>query len=114
MGLAWPLNSTPFSSRPILFAFCVLLRFSQADPGATPVLINELDARCFQRAANGQVVGRIHRRFVLTIFSPTNGGQTDCGFSGEIFGAPVQESAGGTDLGRNQLFVPHLDLFRSI
>jgi hypothetical protein len=49
----WPEFRTRFSSRPILFAFSVLLRLSQADPGATPVLINELDARCFQRAANG-------------------------------------------------------------
>ena len=44
----------------ILFAFSTLLRLSQADPGATPVFVNELDARCFQCAPNGQVVRRCH------------------------------------------------------
>jgi hypothetical protein len=50
----------PFFERPILFAFSVLLRLSQADPGVSPVLIDELDASRFQRAANGQVVGCRH------------------------------------------------------
>ena len=40
------LNSHAFQL-PILFAFSMLLRLSQVDPGATPVLVNELDARCF-------------------------------------------------------------------
>src|SRR5262249_17919144 len=35
--------------------------------------------------------------------------QTDCGLSGEIFGAPMQKSAGGTDLLRNQRFRSHVD-----
>jgi len=44
---AGPEFRTRFSSRPILFAFSVLLRLSQADPGATPVLIDEFDTARF-------------------------------------------------------------------
>jgi hypothetical protein len=46
-------DHTPFE-RPILIAFSVLLRLSQADPGATPALINELEARCSRCGAQSR------------------------------------------------------------
>jgi hypothetical protein len=50
-GARMACDHTPFE-RPI--AFSVLLRLSQADPGATSALINELEARCSRCGAQSR------------------------------------------------------------
>jgi hypothetical protein len=73
------------------------------------ILVYELDARSFQRAPNGHVVGRRHRCLVFGQFGSTNGGDTYCGFSGEIFGTPPEERPSSPQLAASQRLPLHLD-----
>jgi hypothetical protein len=74
------------------------MRFPQAHPGPTSIFINEFDAGSFQSAANCQVIGGGHRGLSFGELGPSNGGDADSGFAGEIFGSPSKQGPSGPNL----------------
>jgi hypothetical protein len=52
------------------------LTFAKANSRAAAVLVDELDAGCFQRPANGQVIGSGHRNFTVGDLRSTNSRDT--------------------------------------
>jgi hypothetical protein len=61
-------------SLPTLF---VPLRLAQPDPWSPAVPLDELDAGCLQRPANGQIVSRRHGRVTFSELRTSDGSQTD-------------------------------------
>jgi hypothetical protein len=82
--------------------FFAPLGLAQTDPWSPTVPLDEVDAGGLQRAANGQVIGRGHRRLVFGELSPTDGSDPEGGRSSKIFSAPPEQSTGGSDLSTGQ------------
>jgi hypothetical protein len=50
--------------------------FAKSHPWAAAVLVNEFNTGCFQRPANGQVIGSGHRNFTFGDLRSTNSRDT--------------------------------------
>ena len=80
------------------------LRVGVAQPhtGSSAVLINELDARRLQGAADGGIIGGCHRGFALRELGPPHGGDPDRRILRQILGTPAQKRPRGADLRASQ------------
>jgi hypothetical protein len=112
MKIHGPYSSSSESGRTQLGFFP--LPSAQPYAWTAAILVYELDARSFQRAPNGHVVGRRHRCLVFGQFGSTNGGDTYCGFSGKIFSTPPKECPGSPKLAACQRLPLHLDFSHTI
>jgi len=88
----------------------LLVPLSKPHPGATPVLVDELDTRAFECAAKSLVIGRCQRSLIFSQFGPADCSYAYSGMSRQILGTPPDKRPGSPQLCAGKR-VRHLDGF---